>query len=64
MGSIGRTDLPRGDLRQLVRSVRDKIWVLPDETTILPGHGPTTTIGFEKKVNPFVSLDAIEDVVG
>jgi len=64
MGSIGRTDLPRGDLRQLVRSVRDKIWVLPDETTILPGHGPTTTIGFEKKVNPFVSLDAIEDLVG
>lgn len=64
MGSIGRTDLPRGDLRQLVRSVREKIWTLPDETTILPGHGPTTTIGFEKKVNPFVSLEAIEDLVG
>ena len=64
MGSIGRTDLPRGDLRQLIASVRDKIWVLPDETTILPGHGPTTTIGFEKKVNPFVSLEAIEDLVG
>ncbi|MGH2759474.1 MAG: MBL fold metallo-hydrolase [Actinomycetota bacterium] len=63
MGSIGRTDLPRGDLRQLVSSVRDKIWVLPDETTILPGHGPTTTIGFEKKVNPFVSLEAIDDLV-
>jgi glyoxylase-like metal-dependent hydrolase (beta-lactamase superfamily II) len=63
MGSIGRTDLPRGDLRQLVRSVRDKVWVLPDETTILPGHGPTTTIGFEKKVNPFVSLEAIDDLV-
>jgi glyoxylase-like metal-dependent hydrolase (beta-lactamase superfamily II) len=64
MGSIGRTDLPRGDLRTLVNSVKDKVWVLPDETTILPGHGPTTTIGFEKKVNPFVSLDAIEDLVG
>lgn len=64
MGSIGRTDLPRGDLRQLIASVRDKIWVLPDETTILPGHGPTTTIGFEKKVNPFVSLEAIEDLAG
>jgi hydroxyacylglutathione hydrolase len=64
MGSIGRTDLPRGDLRQLIASVRDKIWVLPDATTILPGHGPTTTIGFEKKVNPFVSLDAIEDLAG
>jgi hydroxyacylglutathione hydrolase len=64
MGSIGRTDLPRGDLRTLVDSVKEKVWVLPDETTILPGHGPTTTIGFEKKVNPFVSLDAIEDLVG
>lgn len=52
MGSIGRTDLPRGDLRQLVRSVRDKVWVLPDETTILPGHGQTTTIGFEKRSTP------------
>ena len=64
MGSIGRTDLPRGNFRQLIESVRDKIWVLPDETTILTGHGPTTTIGFEKKVNPFVSLDALEDLVG
>lgn len=64
MGSIGRTDLPRGDLRTLVRSVKEKIWTLADETTIFPGHGPTTTIGFEKKVNPFVSLDAIEDLVG
>lgn len=64
MGSIGRTDLPRGDLRTLVASVKEKVWGLPDETTILPGHGPTTTIGFEKKVNPFVSLDAIEDLVG
>lgn len=63
-GSIGRTDLPRGDLRTLVRSVQEKIWVLPDETTILPGHGPSTTVGFEKKVNPFVSLEAIEDLVG
>lgn len=63
MGSIGRTDLPRGDLRQLVRSVRDKVWTLPDETTILTGHGPTTTIGFEKKVNPFVSLETIGDLV-
>lgn len=63
MGSIGRTDLPRGDLRQLVRSVKEKVWVLPDGTRILPGHGPPTTVGFEKKVNPFVSLEAIEDLV-
>ncbi len=61
-GSIGRTDLPRGDLRTLVRSVKDKIWPLPDETKILPGHGPATTVGFEKQYNPFVSLDAIEDL--
>jgi glyoxylase-like metal-dependent hydrolase (beta-lactamase superfamily II) len=64
MGSIGRTDLPRGNFRQLIESVRDKIWVLPDETTILTGHGPKTTIGFEKKVNPFVSLESLEDLVG
>jgi glyoxylase-like metal-dependent hydrolase (beta-lactamase superfamily II) len=64
MGSIGRTDLPGGDLRTLVNSVKEKIWVLPDETKILPGHGPPTSVGFEKKVNPFVSLEAIEDLVG
>jgi glyoxylase-like metal-dependent hydrolase (beta-lactamase superfamily II) len=64
LGSIGRTDLPRADFRQLVTSVREKIWVLPDDTTILPGHGPATTIGFEKQVNPFVSLEALEDLAG
>jgi hydroxyacylglutathione hydrolase len=64
MGSIGRTDLPGGSLRTLVNSVKEKIWVLPDETKILPGHGPPTSVGFEKKVNPFVSLEAIEDLVG
>lgn len=62
MGSIGRTDLPRANFRQLVDSVKNKVWTLPDETTILPGHGPRTTIGFEKKVNPFVSLEALEDL--
>ena len=64
MGSIGRTDLPRANFRDLIDSVRNKIWVLPDSTTILPGHGQATTIGFEKKVNPFVSLDALEDLAG
>jgi len=64
MGSIGRTDLPGGSLRTLVHSVKEKIWVLHDETKILPGHGPPTSVGFEKKVNPFVSLEAIEDLVG
>ncbi len=62
-GSVGRTDLPHADFRTLVRSVKEKIWVLPDATTILPGHGPSTTVGFEKKVNPFVSLEAMEDAV-
>jgi len=63
-GSIGRTDLPRADLRTLVRSIKEKIWTLPDETHILPGHGPATTVGFEKQYNPFVSLEALEDLVG
>jgi len=63
-GSIGRTDLPRADLRTLVRSVKEKIWTLRDETKILPGHGPATSVGFEKQYNPFVSLEAIEDLVG
>jgi glyoxylase-like metal-dependent hydrolase (beta-lactamase superfamily II) len=64
MGSIGRTDLPRASFPQLIESVRTKIWTLPDETTILAGHGPSTTVGFEKRVNPFVSLDALADLTG
>jgi len=52
-GSIGRTDLPGGDFETLVRSVREKIFVLPDETLILSGHGPNTTVGKEKRTNPF-----------
>ena len=62
-GSIGRTDLPRGDLHALVTSVKEKIWPLPDDTVVLPGHGPETTIGFEKKVNPFVGLQVIGDLL-
>jgi hydroxyacylglutathione hydrolase len=55
-GSIGRTDLPGGDLEALLASIRDKLFVLPDETVVLSGHGPATTIGAEKKDNPFVKL--------
>lgn len=51
--SIGRTDLPTGSMSTLVRSVRDKLFVLPEETKVYPGHGDSTTIGHEKKYNPF-----------
>ncbi len=53
-GSIGRTDLPGGDHEQMLASLRDKILVLDDETTVLPGHGPNTTIGQERANNPFL----------
>lgn len=53
-GSIGRTDLPGGDHQQMLASLRDKILVLDDETTVLPGHGPATTIGRERTSNPFL----------
>jgi hydroxyacylglutathione hydrolase len=54
-GSIGRTDLPGGDHKQMLASLRDKILVLDDETTVLPGHGPNTTIGQERANNPFLA---------
>jgi hydroxyacylglutathione hydrolase len=53
-GSIGRTDLPGGDLDAMQASLRDKILTLDDETVVLPGHGPTTTIGQERATNPFL----------
>jgi len=53
-GSIGRTDLPGGDGRQILRSLRDRLLVLPDATRVLPGHGPDTTIGEERQSNPFL----------
>lgn len=52
--SIGRFDLPGGDGRLLLRNIRDKLLVLPDEAVVLPGHGPTSTIGQEKEHNPFI----------
>lgn len=52
--SIGRSDFPGGDLQQLLRSIREKLMILPDETVVYPGHGPATTIGHEKKYNPFL----------
>jgi hydroxyacylglutathione hydrolase len=53
-GSIGRTDLPGGDGRQILRSLRERLMVLPETTRVLPGHGPETTIGEEKQSNPFL----------
>jgi hydroxyacylglutathione hydrolase len=53
-GSIGRTDLPGGDFDSLVEGVRERLFALPDETIVHPGHGPDTTIGRERQINPFV----------
>ena len=53
-GSIGRTDLPGGDGEQILRSLRERLLVLPDSTRVLPGHGPETTIGEERQSNPFL----------
>jgi len=52
-GSIGRTDFPGGDYELLIRMVEEKIFALPDDTLVLPGHGPETTVGREKRFNPF-----------
>ena len=53
-GSIGRTDLAGGDFRTIMESIKKKLFLLPDETQVLPGHMGPTTIGFEKENNPFV----------
>ena len=52
--SIGRTDLPGGDSRQILRSSHSKLLTLPEEAAVIPGHGPETTIGREKRFNPFL----------
>jgi len=53
--SIGRTDLPGGNYDLLISNIREKLFSLPDETRVYPGHGPATSIGFEKQFNPFLS---------
>lgn len=55
-GSIGRTDLPGGSHQTLIRSIIEKVFVLPDDVTVYPGHGPSTTVGYERKNNPFFQL--------
>jgi glyoxylase-like metal-dependent hydrolase (beta-lactamase superfamily II) len=53
-GSIGRTDLPGGNFDQIIDSIHTRLLALPDETTVLPGHGPATNIGEERRSNPFL----------
>jgi glyoxylase-like metal-dependent hydrolase (beta-lactamase superfamily II) len=52
--SIGRTDLPGGNMDTLLNSIRQQLFVLNDEVVVHPGHGPETSIGFEKRNNPFL----------
>lgn len=54
-GSIGRTDFPRGNHNELIASIRDKLFPLGDDITFVPGHGPTSTFGRERRTNPFVA---------
>jgi hydroxyacylglutathione hydrolase len=54
-GSIGRTDLPGGNFEQIIDSIQNRLLILPDETSVIPGHGPFTTIGNERRTNPFLS---------
>jgi glyoxylase-like metal-dependent hydrolase (beta-lactamase superfamily II) len=53
-GSIGRTDFPGGNYKALIGSIKEKLATLPDNYTVYPGHGPTTTLGQEKRNNPFI----------
>ncbi|MDH5738430.1 MAG: MBL fold metallo-hydrolase, partial [Gammaproteobacteria bacterium] len=57
-GSIGRTDFPGGNHRQLLTSIVENLWPLGDDVTFVPGHGPTSTFGNERQTNPFVA-DAV-----
>ena len=57
-GSVGRTDFPDGDFDSLRASIHDKLFTMRDDTIVLPGHGPATTVGREKQTNPFVGLPA------
>jgi glyoxylase-like metal-dependent hydrolase (beta-lactamase superfamily II) len=58
-GSIGRTDLPRGDFDTLIRSITGKLWPLGGEVTFIPGHGPLSTFGDQRRFNPFVGDDVL-----
>jgi len=62
-GSVGRTDFPRGDQTTLIKSITDKLWPLGDDMQFIPGHGPMSTFGAERKDNPFVA-DAVTGYAG
>ena len=57
-GSVGRTDFPGGSFATLKAGIEAKLWPLPDDTQVFPGHGPPTTVGREKRMNPFVGVGA------
>lgn len=59
-GSIGRTDLPRGNYQTLIESIRDRLWPLGEAMTFVPGHGPVSTFGYERKTNPFVADNMLD----
>jgi glyoxylase-like metal-dependent hydrolase (beta-lactamase superfamily II) len=58
-GSVGRWDFPHGDQQQLIRSITGKLWPMGEETAFIPGHGPMSTFGHERRTNPFVGDDAM-----
>jgi glyoxylase-like metal-dependent hydrolase (beta-lactamase superfamily II) len=58
-GSVGRWDFPRGNQEQLIRSITEKLWPMGDDTAFVPGHGPMSTFGHERRTNPFVSDAAL-----
>jgi hydroxyacylglutathione hydrolase len=60
-GSIGRTDFPRGNFQDLISSITGKLWPLGDDVQFVPGHGPMSTFGAERRTNPFVSDEALAD---
>lgn len=59
-GGIGRWDLPGGDLQVLLKGIREKLMPLPDNVRVLPGHGPVTTIGIERRMNPYARMESEE----
>lgn len=60
-GSIGRTDFPQGNYQDLINAITQKLWPLGDDVAFVPGHGPMSTFGQERKTNPFVADDVLSD---